>query len=232
MYKDMSLTAGQRLLRAKLRRTASASRCASSASSSRPWPGLPHQPSVVEGVGDGRVGAAEEPAARLEGLAQDAEGAVVVAQAPARVPQLREHRHGVGVMQEICCYDWFTVHHSVLVLAKKLLQKCQKELMCPFEVSDQAFITCMSIALGVPVNPVPHARLLQGSPGYEHIDIWADHLLDDHRHTARSRIHLMPARLSAPLILRPKLAFPPVPYSQLFLLLKKTLFAEVTLSRL
>ena len=58
------------------------------------------------------------------------------------------------------------------------------ELMCPFELSDQAFITCMSIALGV---PVPHARLLQGSPGYEHIDVWADRLLNDPRHAARSR---------------------------------------------
>ena len=44
--------------------------------------------------------------------------------------------------------------------------------------------------------------------------------------------HLTTVWLSASLILPPKQAFPPLPYSQLFLLLKKTLFAEVTLSRL
>ena len=37
----------------------------------------------------------------------------------------------------------------------------------------------MSIALGIPVL---HARLMQGSPGYEHIHVWADSLLDDLRH--------------------------------------------------
>ena len=81
---------------------------------------------------------------------------------------------------------------ELLLLASKLpppgaLIQCPMTLlepMCPFELSDQAFITCMSIALGV---PVPHARLLQGSPGYEHIDVWADRLLNDPRHAARSR---------------------------------------------
>ena len=58
------------------------------------------------------------------------------------------------------------------------------ELMCPFELSDQAFITCMSILLGV---PVPHARMLRGTPGYEDIDVWGDSLLNDPRHAARSR---------------------------------------------
>ena len=58
------------------------------------------------------------------------------------------------------------------------------KFLCPFELSYQAFITCLSIALGV---PVPHERLLQGSPGHEHIDVWADRLLHDPRHAARSR---------------------------------------------
>ena len=44
--------------------------------------------------------------------------------------------------------------------------------------------------------------------------------------------HLTTVWLSASLILPPELAFPPLPYSQLFRLLKKTLFAEMTLSRL
>ena len=58
------------------------------------------------------------------------------------------------------------------------------DLMCPFELSDQAFITCMSLCLGV---PVPHTRVLRQSTDYAHIDDWADFLLTDSAHASRSR---------------------------------------------
>ena len=41
------------------------------------------------------------------------------------------------------------------------------DLLCPFELSDQAFIKCMSLCLGV---PVPHTQVLQQSADYAHID--------------------------------------------------------------
>ena len=55
------------------------------------------------------------------------------------------------------------------------------DLMCPFELSDQAFITCMSLCLGI---PVPHTRVLQHSEEYAHIGVWADFLLTDSAHSA------------------------------------------------
>jgi hypothetical protein len=62
------------------------------------------------------------------------------------------------------------------------------ELVCPFELSDQAFITCMFFSLGIPVS---HARLLCGTPGYEEIDDWADGLLyyPTHATTFRKASH-------------------------------------------
>ena len=59
------------------------------------------------------------------------------------------------------------------------------ELQCPFELSDKAFTTSMSICLGV---PVPHARFLKATvPAYAAIDIWADFLLNNSTHASRSR---------------------------------------------
>ena len=57
-------------------------------------------------------------------------------------------------------------------------------LMCPFELSNQAFVTSMSICLGV---PVPHARFLTFTEQYADIDVWADFLLTDAAHASRSR---------------------------------------------
>jgi hypothetical protein len=57
-------------------------------------------------------------------------------------------------------------------------------LMCPFELSDQAFVTCLSICLGIPVS---HARILRTQPDYSAIDQWADFLLNDSAHVSRSR---------------------------------------------
>ena len=57
-------------------------------------------------------------------------------------------------------------------------------LMCPFELSNQAFVTSMSICLGV---PVPHARFLTFTEQYANIDVWADFLLTDAAHASRSR---------------------------------------------
>ena len=57
-------------------------------------------------------------------------------------------------------------------------------LMCPFELSNQAFVTSMSICLGF---PVPHARFLTFTEQYAHIDVWADFLLTDAAHASRSR---------------------------------------------
>ena len=65
-------------------------------------------------------------------------------------------------------------------------------LMCPFELSNQAFVTCMSICFGV---PVPHAQLLQQCQGYSKIDVWADFLLNDSAHASRSR-HVSHDRLA------------------------------------
>ena len=65
-------------------------------------------------------------------------------------------------------------------------------LMCPFELSNQAFVTCMSICFGV---PVPHAQLLQHCQGYSNIDVWADFLLNDSAHASRSR-HVSHDRLA------------------------------------
>ena len=65
-------------------------------------------------------------------------------------------------------------------------------LMCPFELSNQAFVTSMSICLGV---PVPHARFLTFTEQYADIDVWADFLLTDAAHASRrvlglGRIHM------------------------------------------
>ena len=59
------------------------------------------------------------------------------------------------------------------------------DLTCPFELSDQAFQTCLSICLGV---PVPHARFLKATVAqYSDIDMWADFLLNNATHASRSR---------------------------------------------
>ena len=58
------------------------------------------------------------------------------------------------------------------------------DLMCPFELSDHAFVTCLSICLGI---PVPHACVLRTQPAYSTIDPWADFLLNDSAHASRSR---------------------------------------------
>ena len=57
-------------------------------------------------------------------------------------------------------------------------------LMCPFELSNQAFVTCMSIYLGV---SVPHARFLTFTEQYANIDVWADFFLTYAAHASRSR---------------------------------------------
>ena len=57
--------------------------------------------------------------------------------------------------------------------------------MCPFELSDQAFTTSLSICFGI---PVPHARFLRATdPKYADIDVWADFLLNNATHASRSR---------------------------------------------
>jgi hypothetical protein len=57
------------------------------------------------------------------------------------------------------------------------------DLMCPFELSDHAFDTCLSICPGI---PVPHARILRTQPAYRTMDQWADFLLNDSAHASRS----------------------------------------------
>jgi len=67
------------------------------------------------------------------------------------------------------------------------LEQCPMSLfslMCPFELSNQAFVTSMSLCLGF---PVPHARFLLQTEQYAHIDVWADFLLTDAAHASRSR---------------------------------------------
>ena len=61
--------------------------------------------------------------------------------------------------------------------------KVTLDLMCPFELLDQAFITCMSLCLGI---QVPHIRVLQQSAKYAHINVWAD-FLPKILHTPRAR---------------------------------------------
>ncbi len=56
--------------------------------------------------------------------------------------------------------------------------------MCPFELSDHSFVTCLSICLGI---PVPHAHILRTQPAYSTINQWADFLLNDSAHVSRSR---------------------------------------------
>ena len=56
------------------------------------------------------------------------------------------------------------------------------DLMCPFQLSDHAFITYMSLCLGV---PVPHTRILKESEEYAQIDVWADFFLTDSAHASR-----------------------------------------------
>jgi hypothetical protein len=56
--------------------------------------------------------------------------------------------------------------------------------MCPFELCDHAFVTCLSICLGI---PVPHARILRTQPAYSTIDPWADFLLNDSARASRSQ---------------------------------------------
>jgi hypothetical protein len=56
--------------------------------------------------------------------------------------------------------------------------------MCPFKLSDHAFVTCLSICLGI---PVPHARVLRTQPALSTIDPLADFLLNDSAHASRSR---------------------------------------------
>ena len=56
--------------------------------------------------------------------------------------------------------------------------------MCPFELSNQASDTSMSICLGF---PVPRARFLTFTEQYANIDVWADFFLTDAAHASRSR---------------------------------------------
>jgi hypothetical protein len=58
------------------------------------------------------------------------------------------------------------------------------DLICHFELSDHASVTCLSICLGIPVL---HARILRTQPAYSTIDQWADFLLNDSAHAFRSR---------------------------------------------
>ena len=59
-------------------------------------------------------------------------------------------------------------------------------LMCPFELSNHAFISSLAILLGV---PVPYARHLQTQAGYHHIDPWGDSLLNDRSHAKWTASH-------------------------------------------
>lgn len=59
-------------------------------------------------------------------------------------------------------------------------------LMCPFELSNHAFVSTLAILLGV---PVPYARHLQTQPGYHHIDPWGDSLLNDRSHAKWTASH-------------------------------------------
>ena len=64
------------------------------------------------------------------------------------------------------------------------------DLMCPFELSDQAFITCVFLGVPVPHHTRPPAirRLCSH-------DDWADFLLTDSAHASRSR-HTLHNRLA------------------------------------
>ena len=58
-------------------------------------------------------------------------------------------------------------------------------LTCPYELSNQAFVTSTALLLGV---PVPHACFLKNHvTQYQHIDVWADFLLNDAGHAAGAR---------------------------------------------
>ena len=76
---------------------------------------------------------------------------------------------------------------AVCVPGNDNLAQCPMSLMdliCPFELSNQAFITCMSLCLGV---PIPHTRIFQRSADYAHIDDWSDFLLAGSAHASGSR---------------------------------------------
>ena len=58
-------------------------------------------------------------------------------------------------------------------------------LLCPFELSNEAFVTSSALLLG---TPVPHALYLRDrTPLYAQIDVFGDRLLNDSGHAAHSR---------------------------------------------
>jgi hypothetical protein len=62
-------------------------------------------------------------------------------------------------------------------------------LVCPFELSNEAFITVLSIQLG---TPTPHARFLRNQVrGYQSYDVWGDCLLNNPDHAASSSLQIV-----------------------------------------
>ena len=60
-------------------------------------------------------------------------------------------------------------------------------LLCPYELSNEAFITSTALLTG---TPVPHARFLQANfQDYANIDVFGDFLLNSSNHASSSRIH-------------------------------------------
>ena len=58
-------------------------------------------------------------------------------------------------------------------------------LLCPYELSNEAFVTSASIVLE---TPLPHARYLLGNMHtYSHIDVFGDFLLNNSAHASSSR---------------------------------------------
>ena len=58
-------------------------------------------------------------------------------------------------------------------------------LLCPFELSNAAFITSSALLLG---TPVPHALYLRANnPLYAQFDVFGDKLLNDSSHASHSR---------------------------------------------
>ena len=59
-------------------------------------------------------------------------------------------------------------------------------LLCPYELSNEAFVTAAAILLE---TPLPHARYLLGNMHtYSHIDVFGDFLLNNSAHASSSRI--------------------------------------------
>ena len=107
------------------------------------------------------------------------------------------------------------------------------DLICHFELSDHASVTCLSICLGIPVL---HARILRTQPAYSTIDQWADFLLNDSARASRSQhaSHDKPAYTLANLasLQAPALEFTLPPPRVLFCEPRLILFVVETLSLL